>query len=175
MRVVGTGRAAAARERARPGLVPTPIVRYKVLTKKKFWESVPLFAMDPEQWESLCDGCAKCCLEKLEDEATGRIHYTNVACRLLDHDTCRCGHYAHRGRIVPECVTLTPAVLEKPGWLPSTCAYRRLAEKRPLPDWHPLLTGDPGSVAAAGQSVRGRVIGEQEAGPLTCHLIDWID
>ncbi len=131
--------------------------------------------MDPEQWEALCDGCGKCCLEKLEDEATGRIHFTNVACRLLDHDTCRCRHYAHRARIVPDCVSLTPAVLEKPDWLPSTCAYRRLAENRPLPDWHPLITGDPRSVAAARQSVQGRVIGEQEAGPLTCHLIDWIE
>jgi uncharacterized cysteine cluster protein YcgN (CxxCxxCC family) len=141
----------------------------------KFWETTPLPAMTPEQWESLCDGCAKCCLEKLEDIDTGRIHYTNVACRLLELDTCRCGNYANRSRVVPDCVTLTPAVLEKPAWLPSTCAYRLLAEKQPLPQWHPLITGDPGSVSDAGESIRGRVINEEDAGPLEHHLVDWIE
>lgn len=141
----------------------------------RFWETVPLSAMTPEQWEALCDGCGKCCLEKLEDEDTGRIHYTNVACKLLDRDSCRCGDYPNRARIVSNCITLTMAVLEKPRWLPSTCAYRLLAEKRPLPGWHPLLTGDPGSVEEAGQSVYGRVISEENAGPLILHLIDWVD
>jgi len=142
---------------------------------EKFWETTSLAAMTPEQWEALCDGCAKCCLEKLEDEVTGRIHYTNVACRLLDQDTCRCGDYASRSKIVSNCVTLTPAVLERPQWLPSTCAYRLVAEKRPLPDWHPLISGDPGSVRRAGHSVSGRVISEDDAGPLVHHLIEWLE
>jgi len=141
----------------------------------KFWETVPLSALTPAQWESLCDGCAKCCLEKLEDEETGRIHYTNVVCRLLDLDTCRCSDYSHRSEVVPSCVTLTTAVLAKPGWLPSTCAYRLVAEKRPLPDWHPLITGDPGTVTEAGESVYGRVISEEDAGPLVHHLVDWFE
>ena len=140
-----------------------------------FWEVVPLTAMTPEQWESLCDGCAKCCLEKLEDEDTGRIHYTNVVCRLLSLESCRCRHYAKRTKIVPNCVTLTPVVLEKPNWLPPTCAYRRVAEKRPLPDWHPLITGDSKTVQQAGESVYGRVISEDDAGPLEHHLVNWFD
>ena len=140
-----------------------------------FWEMIPLSRMTTAQWESLCDGCAKCCLEKLEDEDTGRIYYTNVVCKLLHRDTCRCGDYNNRSRIVPSCVTLTPAVLENPRWLPSTCAYRLVAEKRPLPDWHPLITGDPGTVGEAGESVSGRVVSEADAGPLEHHLVDWFE
>ena len=141
----------------------------------RFWETTPLDAMTPEQWESLCDGCAKCCLEKLEDEDTRRIAYTNVACKLLDRESCRCIDYAQRSRVVSDCVTLTPALLKDPYWLPATCAYRLVAESRPLPDWHPLNSGDPASVGEAGQSVYGRVIGEDEAGPLVLHLVDWVD
>jgi uncharacterized cysteine cluster protein YcgN (CxxCxxCC family) len=141
----------------------------------RFWETTPLSAMTLDQWESLCDGCAKCCLEKLEDEDTRRIVYTNVACRLLDPDTCRCGNYPQRTRVVSNCIPLTPATVEDPYWLPSTCAYRLVREGSPLPDWHPLLSGDPESVYRAGQSVRGRVIGEDAAGPLIHHLIDWVD
>ena len=144
-------------------------------SKDRFWESTPLSTMTPEQWESLCDGCAKCCLEKLEDEETERIHYTNVACKLLDLDTCRCGDYANRTQVVSNCITLTLAVLEKPRWLPATCAYRLVTEKRPLPAWHPLLSGDPASVEEAGQSVYGRVISEENAGPLILHLVDWVE
>jgi uncharacterized cysteine cluster protein YcgN (CxxCxxCC family) len=142
---------------------------------ERFWETTPLAAMSPEQWESLCDGCAKCCLEKLEDEDTKHIVYTNVACKLLDEDSCRCSDYKRRSHLVPNCVTLTPAVLREPYWLPATCAYRLVAEGRPLPDWHPLVTGDPSSVDAAGQMIRGRVISENDAGPLVHHLIDWIE
>lgn len=141
----------------------------------RFWETIPLTAMTPEQWDALCDGCAKCCLEKLEDEDTGRIHYTNVACKLLDLGTCRCGDYANRSRIVTNCITLTPAMLEKPRWLPATCAYRLIAGNRPLPDWHPLLSGDPVSVEEAGQSIYGRAISEENAGPLILHLVDWVE
>ena len=140
-----------------------------------FWETTPLAAMDAWQWESLCDGCAKCCLEKLEDEDTGRIVYTNVACKLLDQGSCRCTGYAERSRIVPNCVTLTPAVLEDPYWLPSTCAYRLVAEHKPLPHWHPLISAEADSVRRAGHSICGKVISEEDAGPLVHHLIDWVD
>jgi uncharacterized protein len=140
-----------------------------------FWETVSLDDMTREQWESLCDGCGKCCLEKFEDEDTGRIVYSRVACTLLDLDTCRCGDYPNRSKRVFDCVTLTPEVLVRPGWLPETCAYRRVAESRPLPDWHPLITGDPESVAEAGHSVRGRVVGPERAGDPLMNLIDWIE
>jgi uncharacterized cysteine cluster protein YcgN (CxxCxxCC family) len=141
----------------------------------RFWETVCLSAMTPEQWEALCDGCGKCCLEKLEDEDTGRIHYTNVACKLLDLDSGRCGDYPNRTKIVSTCISLSMAALAKPQWLPSTCAYRLLAENSPLPTWHPLITGDPRSVEEAGQSVYGRVISGENAGPLALHMIDWVD
>jgi uncharacterized cysteine cluster protein YcgN (CxxCxxCC family) len=141
----------------------------------RFWESTPLAAMSQEQWESLCDGCAKCCLEKLEDEETRQIVYTNVACRLLDHGTCRCTDYANRSKAVSTCVTLTPAILADPYWLPSTCAYRRVAEGKPLPDWHPLVSGDATTVVEAGHAVGSWVISEDAAGPLVHHLIDWVD
>jgi uncharacterized cysteine cluster protein YcgN (CxxCxxCC family) len=142
--------------------------------RHQFWETTPLAAMDEAQWESLCDGCAKCCLEKFEDEDTGRIVYSNVACALLDTATCRCGDYRDRARQVPDCIALVPAVLEDPRWLPETCAYRLVAEGKPLLDWHPLLSGDPASVRAAGQSVYGRVVPADEADDPILHLIDWI-
>lgn len=139
-----------------------------------FWVTVPLSAMDSDQWESLCDRCAKCCLEKFEDEDTGQIVYSNVACRLLDLESCRCSDYRDRARQVPDCIAIVPAVLEDPRWLPETCAYRLVAEGKPLPDWHPLVSGDPDSVRGAGQSVYGRVIPEAEADDPILHLIDWI-
>ncbi len=140
----------------------------------RFGETTPLSAMTPEQWESLCDGCAKCCLEKFEEEETGDIIYSRVACALLDLDSCRCSDYADRARRMPDCVTLTPAALANARWLPETCAYRLLAEGKPLPSWHPLITGDPDTVLEAGQSLYGRAI---KPGPKTdplMHLIDWI-
>lgn len=139
-----------------------------------FWESTPLTAMTADQWESLCDGCGKCCLEKFEDEDTGAIIYSRVACQLLDLDSCRCSDYADRARRMPDCVTLVPEVLVKPGWLPETCAYRRLAEGKPLPAWHPLLTGDPLSTIDAGQSVLGRAISPDTGEDPMMNLIDWI-
>ena len=143
--------------------------------QKPFWEKIPLAAMDPEQWEALCDRCGKCCLEKLEDEETRRIVYTNVACRLLDPATGRCRHYAQRARLVHNCIQLSPAAIEDPYWLPATCAYRLVREGRPLPVWHPLISGDAGSVRRAGYSIAGRVIPEEAAGPLIHHLIDWVE
>ena len=106
--------------------------------RDRFWLTTPLRAMDPDQWESLCDGCAKCCLEKFEDEDTGQIIYTNVACRLLDLESCRCGDYRDRARQVPDCIALVPAVLEDPRWLPETCGYRRIAEGKALAGLAPV-------------------------------------
>ena len=129
--------------------------------RPRFWETVPLTKMTPAEWEALCDGCGKCCLNKLEYEDTGEVVYTRVGCRLLDGDTCRCMDYANRKALVPECVFLTPKSLPKIAyWMPSTCAYKLLFQKKRLPDWHPLLTGDPDSTHAAGQSVKGITIPE---------------
>ena len=140
---------------------------------RPFWERKRLHEMTPEEWESLCDGCAKCCLEKLEDEDTGEIAYTDVSCRLLDLKTCRCTNYVQRRRFVPDCVPLDPDNVGELRWMPSTCAYRLLAFGRPLPAWHPLVSGDPDSVHRAGQSVQGRCVPESEAGDLEDHIVTW--
>ena len=137
-----------------------------------FWEVKTLEQMSREEWESLCDGCGKCCIHKLEDEETGELHATNVACRLLDRRSGRCTDYKHRKLYVPECVRLTPAKLKQLDWLPSTCAYRLLADGDDLPEWHPLITGDPESVHRADQSVRGWTVSEDEAGDLEHHLVE---
>jgi len=142
--------------------------------EEKFWQTIPLDEMTEAQWESLCDGCGKCCLEKLEDAETHQIVYTNVACKLLDLDRCRCRDYPRRSERVPDCIRLTPARLHHPYWLPERCAYRLIAEGRPLPAWHPLVTGDPESVVAAGESMRGRAVSETEVDDLEWHLIDWV-
>ena len=141
---------------------------------KPFWRGRGLTDFSPEEWESLCDGCAKCCLYKLEDAETREVYYTNVHCRLLDTDTGRCSDYANRSTRVSDCLTITPELLADPYWLPATCAYRLVAEGKDLPDWHPLVSGDPLSPARAGQSVCGRTVCEDEAGELESHLITWV-
>lgn len=138
----------------------------------RFWESTALADMSREQWESLCDGCGKCCIHKLEDEETGELHPTNVACRLLDRHSGRCTDYRNRRAYVPECVRLTPRLLRELDWLPESCAYRLIDEGRPLPDWHPLISGDPESVHRAGMSVRGWTVSETDAGELEHHIVD---
>lgn len=141
-----------------------------------FWRRKSLAQMSDTEWESLCDGCARCCLVKLEDEDTGEVAYTDVSCTLLDAGTCRCRDYESRQAKVPDCVRLTPEVVEGLSWLPHTCAYRLIAEGRDLPVWHPLLTGDPDSVHAAGISVRGRVSGsEDEMGlvEIVARVVEW--
>ncbi len=131
--------------------------------RRRFWETVPLNRMTPAEWEALCDGCGKCCLNKLEDADTGEVWFTRVACRLLDGETCRCGQYENRRHFVPECVFLTPATLPDVAyWLPATCAYKLLHDGAPLADWHPLVSGDPDSVHTAGISVRGWTVPEFE-------------
>lgn len=142
---------------------------------RPFWETTALSDMAPEQWESLCDGCGKCCLGKVDDPAGVGLRHTVVACRLLDPDTCRCTSYDDRHRFVPDCVRITLQKLAKLAWLPSTCAYCLLAAGTTLPDWHPLVTGDPESVHAAGQSVRGRAVSERDVDvdDLASHIADW--
>lgn len=129
-------------------------------TRPRFWE-LPLGKLTPAEWEALCDGCGKCCLNKLEFDDNGEVAFTRVACRLLDGETCRCRSYENRHQFVPECVRMTPKSIKKGAyWMPSTCAYRLRYFGKPLPDWHPLITGDPESVHAAGQSVRGWTVSE---------------
>lgn len=127
-----------------------------------YWKRKSLSEMTDEEWEGLCDGCALCCMHKLEDEETGEVYYTDVACRLLDLDTCRCVDYARRAREVAECFVLSADEPAMFAWLPATCAYRRLANGQDLPEWHPLITGDPGSVVEAGISVKGKAVSENE-------------
>lgn len=142
-------------------------------TEKPFWQTKRLDEMTRAEWESLCDGCGRCCLHKLRYEDDS-LAFTNVACHLLDGQTCRCRDYRHRQVQVPDCVALTPDTLKEIDWLPPSCAYRRVAEGRGLAWWHPLVSGDPESVHAAGVSVRGRVISEWQAGPLEHHISDWV-
>lgn len=138
----------------------------------RFWDDVPLESLDRAQWEALCDGCGNCCVHKLEDEVTGELFPTNVACKLLDRHSGRCSDYRHRRAYVPECVRLTPKLAATLDWLPGTCAYKLRAEGKPLPDWHPLNSGDPESVHRAGISVRGWTISETEAGELEDHILE---
>jgi uncharacterized protein len=130
-----------------------------------FWKTKTLEQMSEVEWESLCDGCARCCLEKLEDEDTGKIYFTHVSCRLLDAGLCACRDYANRSEQVPDCVRLTPANVRTLNWLPPSCAYRLVAEGRDLFWWHPLISGDPNTVHEAGVSVRGRNCGRRPRRP----------
>lgn len=142
--------------------------------RDRFWER-PLADLNPDEWEALCDGCGRCCLHKVEYDDTGEIEHTNVACKLLDTQTARCTDYAHRKAFVPDCLRLTLKIVDDVTWLPPTCAYRRRANNQPLPRWHYLLTGDREDVVRAGVSVAGRVVSEDEAGPLEHHVVDWDD
>jgi len=130
---------------------------------KKYWETVPLAEMNKDQWEGLCDGCGKCCLLKLEDEDDGELTYTNIACRLFDDTTCRCMNYSLRKMMVEGCIILTPESLpETQGWLPKTCAYRLIAEGKPLADWHPLVSGSAETVHEANISMQNATVPEYE-------------
>ena len=143
----------------------------------EFWKTKRLEELTQAEWEALCDGCGLCCLRKLEEEDTGRIHYTDVACRLLDVRACRCRRYARRLELVDDCVGLSPDRLDELRWMPTTCAYRLRAEGRELPDWHPLVSGDPSSVHRAGISVRGKAVSEQFVHPdeIEKRVVPWVE
>lgn len=142
-----------------------------------FWERKTLAELTQEEWESLCDGCGKCCLHKLEDDETGEVHYTCVACRYLDPNTASCRQYEQRLSLVPECIDLQPEDVTEFHWLPQTCAYRLVAEGKPLYDWHPLISGDPNTVHKAGISVRGRVFAEGDVpeDELEDYIVHWVE
>ena len=143
------------------------------ITEPPFWHTKTLAKMNSQEWESLCDGCARCCLEKLEDADTGDVSYTEVACGLLDTHKCKCTNYSERKKFMPDCEKLSPANVPFLKWMPSTCAYKLLAQGEELPDWHPLITGDPDSVHKAGISVRGRAVDAKSAGDLEDHIVTW--
>ena len=142
---------------------------------RPFWERKSLSEMTPSEWESLCDGCARCCLHKLEDEDSGELYYTRVVCRYLEQSSCRCTVYEQRSELVPDCVTLTPDNLDELHFMPGTCAYRLLNEGHPLPLWHPLLSGNANSTQAAGITVSGRVISEAHVHDdgYEEHVVEW--
>ena len=140
--------------------------------RERFWE-LPLASLSKPEWEALCDGCGRCCLHKIEDADTGQIEDTNVACTLLDTGTATCRNYRHRKAFVPECLQLRLSIMDDVPWLPRTCAYRLRHEGKPLKDWHYLISGDREAVIRAAVSVAGRVISEDDAGPLEHHIVDW--
>ncbi len=141
-----------------------------------FWQAKTLKEMTVDEWESLCDGCGKCCLHKLEDEETNEVYYTSVACKLLDSQTCRCQDYEKRKSLVPDCLTLEVDDAAAFNWLPVTCAYRLLAEKKPLYDWHPLVSGDQNTVHQSGMSVANRVTLEKDVNEedMEEYVIRWV-
>lgn len=142
-----------------------------------WWNTKALDELTGQEWESLCDGCAKCCLHKLEDADTGEVFYTKVRCRYLDEENCRCTDYANRSVLVPNCIQLSADKLDELGWLPSTCAYRLRAQNKPLPDWHPLVAGDSTALHKAGISIRGRSISDEyvHADGFDEHIVHWVE
>jgi uncharacterized cysteine cluster protein YcgN (CxxCxxCC family) len=142
------------------------------VTTDRFWETKTLAELDRGQWEALCDGCGKCCIHKLEDEETGELHPTNVACRMLDRRAGQCKDYRNRRAYVPDCVRLTVKNVYTTDWLPSTCAYRLRANGEKLPDWHYLVSGDHEAVHRAGESTRGWTVSEDDAGELEWHVVE---
>lgn len=147
-----------------------------MVSQRPFWQRKSLEEMTEAEWESLCDGCGRCCLHRLEDEDTGEVFTTRVSCRLLDTHSCRCSNYPQRKKHVPDCIQLKPADAKAFTWLPATCAYRTLAEGRPLASWHPLVSGDANSVHEAGISVRDQVISETQVHPddFQEHIVTWV-
>ncbi len=140
------------------------------MNKQPFWKTTELDDMTDEQWESLCDGCGKCCVYKIEGDEE-ELYQTDVCCKYFDTHTCQCTQYVNRFTLVPDCIQVTPNAARKFEWLPNTCAYKLLANGKDLPDWHPLVSGDPESVHRANRSARGKVIPENKAGELEDHVI----
>ena len=147
------------------------------MSETRFWETKSLDNMTNDEWESLCDGCGRCCLHKLVNDETGDVFYTRVACRLLNAENGRCDRYADRLNEVADCLDVRRMRSAELAWMPNTCAYRRIAEGKSLPDWHPLLSGDPASVVSAGIAVAGRTISEEHADldNLEAEIIEWVD
>jgi hypothetical protein len=143
------------------------------MTQKPFWQEKTLAQMSEEEWESLCDGCGRCCLHKIEDEDTGELFFTRVACRLLDIKTCRCTNYSYRRQIVPDCLDLWQGFTQF-HWLPSTCAYRLLAEGKDLPSWHPLRSGDAQTVRKAKINVTAFAVPESPHVDPVDYVIEWL-
>lgn len=140
-----------------------------------WWDDKPLEAFNKEEWEALCDGCGRCCLLKLEDEDEGLIFPANVRCTLLDGDTCGCKDYPNRQKLVPDCIKLDPEKVRTIQWIPTSCAYRRIAEGRGLAWWHPLVSGSPDTVHEVGVSIRGKTVSEEEANTddWESHIVEW--
>jgi uncharacterized protein len=139
--------------------------------RNPFWEK-PLAVLDRGEWEALCDGCGRCCLHKLEDEETGELHLTNVACKLLDRHNARCTNYRRREALVADCIVLGRGNLGSFEWLPESCAYRLRAAGKPLPEWHYLVSGSRDTVHQVGQSTRGWTLSEDDAGDLELHMVE---
>ena len=145
------------------------------MTQEPFWKNKQLSEFTHKEWEALCDGCAKCCVLKLEDVDTKTVYYTDVACKLLDCQTGRCSNYARRKQCVPDCIVLTPKSIEQLSWMPKTCAYRLVHEGQSLPDWHPLVSGSANTVMKAGHGVAGQVLPEGivKDEDMVDHIRDW--
>ena len=147
-----------------------------MVAAQTFWSSKSLSEMNEQEWESLCDGCGKCCLHKLEDEDNGDVFYTKVACQYLDLNSCQCSDYKNRKALVAECITLSNSQVKEFYWLPVTCSYRILAEGGELPEWHPLVTGSPNSVHDAGISVKSFAKSEADVNldDIEDEVINWV-
>lgn len=145
------------------------------MSSDRFWETKRLEEMTQEEWESLCDGCGRCCLHKLEDVDTGAIAFTDIACTLLDPQSCRCRDYKDRHATVSDCVTLNAFNVYELGWLPETCAYRKIAEGKPLDAWHPLISGSTETVHEAGISVRGQTRSEDDIDDIDEDIAHWLN
>jgi uncharacterized cysteine cluster protein YcgN (CxxCxxCC family) len=143
--------------------------------KINFWQTKTLTQMSQAEWESLCDGCGRCCLVKLEDEETGDIALTDIACRLLDNQRCKCKQYDTRHEIVPDCVRLTPKNISQLKWMPKSCAYRLLAEGKDLAWWHPLISGNKETVHQAGISIQGKTVSEDDNLQPEDRIVSWFD
>lgn len=142
-----------------------------------WWDVKSLGELTASEWDALCDGCGKCCLQKLQDEDSGEVYYTAVRCRYLQEPSCRCADYDNRLILAPDCIDLRAANWQSIDWLPATCAYYLRAHGEPLPAWHPLVSGSSESVHAAGMSVRGRTLSEEYVHPddFEEHIVHWVD
>ena len=143
--------------------------------RKEFWKNKTLEQMSDTEWESLCDGCAKCCVFKFEEEETGNILQTDVVCKLLNLENCSCIHYGQRKELVPDCISITAENILQLKWMPASCSYRLIAQGMDLPEWHPLLTGDRNSTQKAQMTVQGNVISEAEVKDVEERIIGWFD